>query len=141
MDGNGDVLGDAQDYWNGMMGVDGLTLGVAGGLGYDSQTNIQPVQFIMQMAQNVDLTNVENLVHFLALFLMSLRGVTITFPYVTGDAQVAGGCCISWVPGNADPNSGSLTGPIECFNNNLPWGTAGTNAAFTETLLLPDFKQ
>ena len=51
-----------------VMQQDGLTLGVVGGLGYNSQTNIQPVQFIMQMAQNVDLTNVENLVHFLAVF-------------------------------------------------------------------------
>ena len=136
VDGNGDVIGNAQVYWNGMMGANGLTLGVAGGLGYDSQTNIQPVQFIMQMAQNVDLTNVENVVHFLAVFLMSLRGVTITFPYVPGDAQVAGGCCISWISGNVYPNYGSLTVPIECFNDNLPWGTAGTNAAFTEALLV-----
>ena len=68
---------------------------------------------------------------------ISYQCLTITLPFVAGDAQVLGGCVLSWVSTDVNPNYGTITGSAECFNTGgEPWGTAGTHAGFTQDTLV-----
>ena len=62
------MVANPQDNWNGMNGISGETLGVAGGLSFDTQTNSLSVQLLIQSAQHVDFTFVENMVDFPVVF-------------------------------------------------------------------------